>query len=90
MIDIASYKVLFIQELQSQNTGTKNMTCTDEVVHARFFESDKYSGATDGVIPLGYPSMSVPGARDNWGPITQSLLEAQDRMPKENGVPSKS
>ena len=41
------------------------MTCTYERVHARFFESDKYSGATDMGIHLGYPTMRVPGARND-------------------------
>ena len=41
------------------------MTCTYERVHARFFESDKYLGATDRDIPFGYPTMRVPGARDD-------------------------
>ena len=45
--------------------NTKHMTCTYERVHARFFESDKYSGATDKGIHLEYPTMRVPGARND-------------------------
>ena len=41
------------------------MTCTYERVHARFFESDKYSRATDMGIHIGYPTMREPGARNN-------------------------
>ena len=41
------------------------MTCTYERVHARFFESDKYSRATDKDIHLGYPTVRVPGTRDD-------------------------
>ena len=41
------------------------MTCTYERVHARFFESAKYSGATDMGIHIGYPTIRVPGARDD-------------------------
>ena len=43
----------------------KTMTCTINGAHARFFESSKYSGANDEVILCGYPSLRVPGARDD-------------------------
>ena len=33
---------------------------------------------------LRYPTVSVPGARSDRGTVTKSLLEAQDRRPKED------
>ena len=60
------------------------MTCTMKGAHARLFEASKYSGANDEVILCGYPSIRVPGARDDQRSLR--LIEAHEERPKTKSV----
>ena len=59
------------------------MTCTYERVHARFFESDKYSGATDMGMPNGY-AIFVSLMYNNRIYVKSKILHSKDWKPMDS------